>query len=202
MGRWRYSHRDTVEECLIIDIYFLKKHNYLKFSQNGEIQWSDNSGFKSSMGIKSTVWEEPESITFSYTVTKSSTNEKEDFNYTIPLVKTSCNFGGFRYWFKCQGIRNNIYCGRRVAKLYRAPSGNYFICRHCYDLTYYLRRKKGSLTYSTNRIKRKLDKIEQKIRKKGIHYKTFQRLKQEQDYLIGLQGDYYLLEIQKLYEGL
>ena len=27
-------------------------------------------------------------------------------------------------------------CGRRVGKLYLAPSGHYFGCRHCHELTY------------------------------------------------------------------
>ena len=31
---------------------------------------------------------------------------------------------------------NGVYCGRRAGKLYKAPSKNYFGCRHCYDLSY------------------------------------------------------------------
>jgi len=29
-----------------------------------------------------------------------------------------------------------VYCGRRVGTLYLASGGNYFGCRHCYDLSY------------------------------------------------------------------
>jgi hypothetical protein len=48
----------------------------------------------------------------------------------IELEKTSCNFGGQRYWMKCPG------CGKRVRKLYSPPHKTYFRCRTCYDLIY------------------------------------------------------------------
>lgn len=46
----------------------------------------------------------------------------------IPLVKTNCHFGGFRWWFKCP------LCNKRVGKLFLY--GAVYGCRHCYDLTY------------------------------------------------------------------
>lgn len=46
----------------------------------------------------------------------------------IPLTKTGCNFGGFRWWFKCP------LCNKRVGKLFLY--GSVYGCRHCYDLTY------------------------------------------------------------------
>jgi hypothetical protein len=73
-----------------------------------------------------------------------------------------------------------------VAKLYGA--GKYFLCRHCYDLTYETRqvgRKHSAL--------RKCQKIRQRLggnanmtepfppRPKGMHFKTYRRLQLEHD---------------------
>ncbi|MHC4752129.1 MAG: hypothetical protein ACYTFW_19930, partial [Planctomycetota bacterium] len=71
-----------------------------------------------------------------YTITDRSSGEKTEYDYRIALTTTPCNFGGVRYWFVCPLYTNGIYCGRRVAKLYKAPGAVYFGCRHCYDLSY------------------------------------------------------------------
>jgi hypothetical protein len=77
-------------------------------------------------------------------------------------------------------------CRRRVAKLYL--SGEYLLCRHCPDLTYETRqvgRKHSAL--------RKCQKIRQHLggsanmtepfppRPKGMHLKTYRRLRLEHD---------------------
>lgn len=51
-----------------------------------------------------------------------------EFEYNVPLITTSCNYGGVRYWFEC------LYCQRRVGTLYLRA--NVFACRHCQFLTY------------------------------------------------------------------
>lgn len=48
----------------------------------------------------------------------------------LPLTKTRCHFGGFRWWFICPG------CGKRVGILYRPRRDQPFLCRHCHNLTY------------------------------------------------------------------
>ncbi len=53
---------------------------------------------------------------------------------TVGIVRVPCRLGGSRPYFLCPGVVNGIVCGRRVAKLYGA--GHYFLCRHCYGLTY------------------------------------------------------------------
>ena len=71
-----------------------------------------------------------------YTTTDRNTGEKTDYDYKISLTTTPCNFGSVRYWFICPLSINGVYCGRRVGTLYLASGGNYFGCRHCYDLSY------------------------------------------------------------------
>jgi hypothetical protein len=63
--------------------------------------------------------------------------EWQDGRESVPLSWTACNLGGQRPWFFCPGAG----CGRRVVILY-AP-GCYFLCRHCYDLSYESQRENG-----------------------------------------------------------
>jgi len=192
MGRWDYSNRDVVEECRVVDISFLKKHSFLKSSRYGLLKWTNSSGKENSIGVQSLVNEGPISVTFTYTITKPS-GEKEDLNYKTELTKTPCNYGGFRYWFKCGGIVNGVCCGRRVAKLYKAPSGKYFLCRHCYNLTYDLRKKNKSWSYKIDRIDKKIMKINEKLDRGGLHSKTYDKLLKKRDYLnFCLQGTFLL----------
>ncbi len=79
---------------------------------------------------------------FVYMQTDNSTGEKESFDYKVSIIETQCNFGGVRYWFECPLYKNNKHCGRRVGVLYKG--GNYFGCRHCYDLTYSSRKLSGT----------------------------------------------------------
>ena len=60
--------------------------------------------------------------------------EWEDVEETINIVRVSCRFGGTRPYFLCPGVVNGVPCGRRVAKLH--GPGRYFLCRHCYRLTF------------------------------------------------------------------
>ena len=62
-------------------------------------------------------------------------------DYEAQITKTPCHFGGYRCWFKCPLYKDNKPCGRRVGILYL--SGNWFGCRHCYDLTYKSRNLSG-----------------------------------------------------------
>jgi len=92
------------------------------------------SGHKSSIGIL--VDTEELYAKVNYTSTDRNTDEKTNYDYKISLTTTPCNFGGVRYWFICPLSVNGAYCGRRVGTLYLASGGNYFGCRHCYDLSY------------------------------------------------------------------
>lgn len=182
MGRWNYSNKDVVEDCRVVDISFLKKHGFLKSSRQGLLKWTNSSGKENSISVQSLVNEELISIIFSYKITNLP-EEKKDFNYKLELTKTPCNYGGFRYWFKCGGIVDGVYCGRRVSKLYKSPRGKYFLCRHCYNLTYDLRRKSRSWNYEIERIDKKIIKINEKLDRKGLHSKTYDKLLARRDYL-------------------
>ena len=94
-----------------------------------------------------------------------------------------CHLGGQRHWFTCP------QCSKRVAVLY-AP-GRYFACRQC-----------GGLGYATqkegvgDRASTKADKLRKRMgwgagilngdgsKPKGMHWKTYQRLKSHHDALV------------------
>ena len=75
-------------------------------------------------------------IRLEYRTRRWGEDEFKSVEQKYPIVSTSCNYSGQRYWFICSVYRNGIYCGRRVAKLYKGGGSVYFACRHCYDLTY------------------------------------------------------------------
>ncbi len=52
------------------------------------------------------------------------------FEQEIPLVNTTPNYGGTRWWFLCPK------CSLRISRLYKPLDACYFFCRHCHDLTY------------------------------------------------------------------
>ena len=134
MGRYSYSSKTEADYLRSLSVYWLNKHNYFEKScwKSGGITLTRHDGTKNSISFYISVPELYAQLV--YTQTDLSTGEKKDFDYKVPLVTTQCNFGGTRYWFKCSMSKGGRFCGRRVATLYK--DGDYFACRHCYDLTY------------------------------------------------------------------
>ena len=64
------------------------------------------------------------------------TRTQEHMDYKIRLQTTRPYIGGVHWWFICPLLRLGKSCNHRVSKLYLWPSGRYYGCRHCYDLTY------------------------------------------------------------------
>lgn len=139
MGRYYFDKKDTVEDCRSVSISFLKKHDYLSENsyKSGGISWKNCYGEEtSSIGIVVSTFEGEKYVRFCYTVTSRSSGEKTEYDYKVQLTTTACNYGGVRYWFICPLSRNDIYCGRRVGKVFCPPGANYYGCRHCYNLSY------------------------------------------------------------------
>jgi len=135
MGRYHYGTKQEADYLRQLSIFKLNEWNYFDYSfKRGSVVWTSNDGTKNSISIELTNEEYEKHLRLIYTQTDYDTEEKKDFNYKIPLTTTDCYFGGQRYWFICPLYHNKIYCGRRVAVLYKG--GDYFGCRHCYDLAY------------------------------------------------------------------
>ncbi len=108
----------------------------------------------------------------------------ESVSEVIPITRAPCRYGGTRPYFLCPGVVNGRHCGRRVAKLY--AGGRYFLCRHCYRLTY------ASQSESEHdRVLRRRDKRRMRLggnpgtesfwlrKPKGMWRRTFERERDE-----------------------
>ena len=166
MGRYSHGGKTEADSLKKILISQLKAWGYFNRRYNGLITWTSGwSETKSSVSISVYLSEHDAYLRIWYTQANSSTEEKTDFDYHIPLVSTPCNLGGKRYWFICPWYRNGFYCGRRVATLYLG--GERFACRHCYDLSYASRNenRRGSFFHLGQALDKedKIEKLEEKL---------------------------------------
>jgi hypothetical protein len=135
----------------------------------------------------------PEQVTLLYRHRRGLGGEWEDVREPVELAWTPCNFGGERPWFICPGAS----CGRRVAVFY--GPGRYFLCRHCYDLSYQSQRENGiyRALHRAQDIRRRLGGSANMMepfpeKPKGMHWKTYERLwwehhEAEMEQLIGMR---------------
>jgi hypothetical protein len=131
MGGWNSKGKREADGLKKISTAFLKKHGYFHGWRSGTMTWT--SGWdekKDSVSIQV----DDNYLRIVYTQTDRDKDEKKDFDYKIPITTTPCRYGGNRHWFTCPMSRSGKYCGRRVGVLYK--NGDYFACRHCYNLTY------------------------------------------------------------------
>lgn len=167
--RYYFNKKTPTESEKKIDIRWLKKHGLLKPNHTGSLHWSINGrpdGYIDYL-MKS------DCMVLMYKQ-RFNGGEWQPVDQTVFFDKTPCNYGGHRFWFLCPG------CGRRVAIIYGA--GKFFLCRHCYGLTYASQQehKWDRLIRRARKIRRRLGADEGLqdliIRPKGMHVTTFNRL--------------------------
>lgn len=123
-----------------LEIWWLKKYGYLEGWRTGGIEWKNRwSESGSSIGFEIKTAGKDQYVRVRYRQTADG--KEREFDYKVDLTTTACNFGGFRFWFRCPLSVNGRFCGRRVGVLYRL--GDYFGCRHCNNLTYESRKLSG-----------------------------------------------------------
>ena len=134
------SKKELVEHSLKVSIFLLRRLGFFSGFCSGVISWKN--AYEEELGrISLTVfigesrWPSNR-IVFRYSHTDYWSGETEWFDYWAEIVTTNCRYGGYRYWFLCPLWRNGYPCRRRVAVLYKPPSGSLFGCRICHDLTY------------------------------------------------------------------
>lgn len=125
--------------CKKIEIWWLLRDMSVHGTtyKSTTISWGED-GSRGRISARVSLYEE-KYVQFIYTQTDNTTGEKKDFDYKVQLVETPCHLGGTRFWFECPLFKKGQYCGRRVGVLYK--DGDYFGCRHCYELTYSSRNK-------------------------------------------------------------
>jgi hypothetical protein len=175
-GCWyRWNSKTTTESQHRIDIRWLKKQGYLRPINFGSLSWSQGDEQTGSIGFRM----ETDRMVLNYRH-RPHGGEWENVEQVILFDHTPCNYGGHRTWFLCPR------CSRRVAVIYGA--GKYFLCRHCYDLTYSSQQES-----SMDRLMRKARKIRKRMggggdlfdffpdKPKNMHWKTYWRLRKESE---------------------
>ena len=203
MGRYYWDKKTIVEDCRSVSISFMRRHDYFCGYRSGVISWTNHWGEKtSSIGIAVSTMNGENYARLNYTSTNRHTGKKTDYDYKIPLVSTPCNFGGIRWWFICPLTTNGVYCGRRVAKLYCAPGGHYYGCRHCYDLSYDSRNeprlaRPGGIGWPIV-VEGRIDRLYKEIKRWTYAEKPTKKAHK----LMALQAKCGTAEILKAYKGL
>jgi hypothetical protein len=189
-GNWyRFDKKTTTGECHSVDVRYLHREGLLTPGFSFSLRWWRAGRQTGSIGGVAYR----DQVTLLYRHRRGQGGEWEDIKETVPLDWTACNFGGERPWFICPGAG----CGRRVAIVY--GPGRYFLCRHCYDLTYQSQRDnamyrallraqkiRGRLGGSANMMEPFPEKP------KGMHWSTYERLwwehhEAEMEQLIGMR---------------
>ena len=173
-GNWyRWDAKRTTESQHRIDIRWLKKQDSIRPDTMGSLSWS--LGGKETSSILYRMEEDRMVLLYRH---RTHLGEWEQVEQTIAFDRTFCNYGGHRIWFLCPR------CWKRVAVLYGA--GKYFLCRHCYDLTYSSQQEGKA-----DRLMRKARKIRARLgasnnlmkpilfKPKNMHQNTFDRLRRE-----------------------
>lgn len=174
-NHWQHS-KTTTDSTKAIDIRYMRKHGLLKPINKGSLSWKCNG---EAMGyIDYQCFEDHLELNYRYRI---NGGDWQPMKQKIQLDETHCHYGGKRYWFRCS------HCNRRVALLY--CDGALFLCRHCYDLTYFSRQQSPM-----SRAIEQKHKLGQRIfehyeygegwgKRKGMHWATFYRLLRRYDRL-------------------
>ncbi len=174
--RSSYSGKEETNDSMPLDIRKIARKGLLVPGNGFSWQWLVNDRQVAGITIRVNSLE---SIALSYRM--KSTGEMVE--QRVQTQTTPCYLGGQRHWFTCP------MCSRRVAVLY-AP-GRYFACRQCGGLGY-ATQKEGAGDRASSRA----DKLRKRLgwgagilngdgsKPKGMHWKTFQRLKDHHDALV------------------
>lgn len=171
-GWWyRWNAKRTAESQHGIDIRWLKKQGRLRSGVGGTLSWSCRDEQTGAIRYRMEI----DRMVLNYR-RRPHNGEWEDVEQVVLFDWTSCNYGGERTWFLCP------HCNRRVAILYGV--GKYFLCRHCYNLTY-----ASQQVQRYERLMRKAQAIMEHLgggadlwepfpdKPKGMHWKTYHRLR-------------------------
>jgi|SRR5581483_4938079 len=181
MPRYSGSGKATVESCRSINVLDWHQRGYLQFPRWFSWAWTQDGEGVASINVESRRG----SVTLKYR-SRSCGGDWCDVEHCIPIVWSSCRFGGERPWFLCSVASNGVYCGRRVIKLYGA--GRLFACRRCYRLTYTSQQESAHQRglWKSQKIRMKLGGSASMLddfpdKPKGMHWGTYDRLRRRHD---------------------
>ncbi|NOT13785.1 MAG: hypothetical protein HOP23_18490 [Methylococcaceae bacterium] len=180
-GSGRKFGAGCTEDYRSIDIRRWQRDGYLVPGRYLDWQWLQNGEKVAAISVK--VETGRLRLIYYY---RSNDAEWENLDYPVSLQTTACHYGRERYWFTCPAVG----CGRRVAVLFLG--GKIFACRHCYRLVYKSQRETAD-----DRASRRAETIRRRLgwqagilnlegdKPKGMHWRTFERLRAIQDRFAG-----------------
>jgi hypothetical protein len=193
-GSWyRFDKKTTTQECRSLDVRKLHREGVLEPGCRFSWSWSRAGRQIASIGGVVLGEHRTELVVLLFSRRSSPSAEWEDVQQPVELEWTPCTFGGERPWFICPGVG----CSRRVIVLY--GPGKYFLCRHCYDLSYQSQRdnKMYRALHRAQDIRRRLGGSANMTepfpeKPKGMHWKTYERLlwehhEAEMEQLVGMR---------------
>lgn len=172
--RSNYDGKPETSDSMPLDIRKIIRAGLWVPGNSFSWQWLVNDRQVAGIRIRVDV----QSMVLSYLIKSTS----EVVEQRVQTQTYPCHLGGERRWFTCP------QCSKRVALLY-AP-GQYFACRKCYGLGY-ATQKEGAGDRAASRA----NKLRKRLgwdagilngnggRSKGMHWKTYLRLKAEHDRL-------------------
>ena len=128
-GSGRTGYRQKAEDCRSLDANRFHREGCLRPGRQGNWVWSRDGEEVGRIGYKA----EDGHLVLDYRVRRNG-GDWEPIVETIGITQADCNYGNARPYFMCPGVVNGLHCWRRVGKLF--SGGCYFLCRHCYSITY------------------------------------------------------------------
>lgn len=197
-GSGRTGYKQKAEDCRSLDVNRLHREGCLRPGRVGNWVWSRDGeevariGYKAKEGL----------LVLDYRV-RVYGGEWETITESVRLTHVDCNYGKSRPFFLCPGVVNGQRCGRRVGKLY--AGGRYFLCRHCYRVTY---TSQSEARY--DRMLRRANKLRMELggepgtaswiafKPKGMHQRTYERKRFEIEWCESQANHLFLSKFQNL----
>lgn len=179
-NRRRHSVKCTVTGYSTLDVRRLARTGGLRPGYNGGWQWICDGKTVGSIQLST----EGDQVVLDYWHGREG-EEWKAVHISVHIVRTPCNLGGSRAWFRCPSVG----CSRRVAILY---GKGIFACRHCHELAYPSTRV-GPMDCATAR----LSKLRMRLgwqpgflngngcKPKWMRWATFNKLVREHEDLVG-----------------
>lgn len=164
-GAGRPAHNIKAESTQRIEIRRWVREGRFDGIHHFTAGWTQNGEPSGSIGVATSL----DGATLIYRTKDAWGDEWQDRQQQISVVRTPCNYGGCRRWFRCP------VCDRQCELLYFRVAQ--FACRLCQQVAY--TSQSGALT---DRLEHKASKLQRKIhsgKPRGMRWTTYQAILQK-----------------------
>lgn len=170
MSIWHSNSKEKVDDWMTLDAGLLKPKSRGGLPKSATVEWHNNGRLIDKIHIQKNA----HFIQLRFDELVVTGGSWRPTNQQIDVESTSCHYGGNRSWFKCPT------CAQRVGLIARKQ--RLFACRKCHDLVYrsqYQTEYERLLTLQ-RKIKKRIFQSDGKshirVKKKGVHWTTYNRL--------------------------